>query len=174
MPTLEEQLEELRRELSTLQADRISDVRQLNKRIDALQRQINEQKDRVAEQERNLFAGFDDLAKYQIQFEQKIDARFDKIEATMATKDDIVNMATKDDIAAIHAIMATKDDIANMATKDDIVNMATKDDIASIRTDMASLELRMQGNLHAMEGRMLDAFKQVLVMIDSRLPPPTT
>jgi hypothetical protein len=40
-------------------------------------------------------------------------------------------------------------------------NMATKEDIAAIKEDMK-----------VMEGRMLDAFKQLLTVIDSRLPPP--
>jgi|SRR5579859_2527196 len=39
-------------------------------------------------------------------------------------------------------------------------NMATKEDIAAIKVDMS-----------AMERRMLDAFKQVITVIDSRLPP---
>lgn len=41
------------------------------------------------------------LTDYHIQMERQIDARFDKIEATMATKEDIANMATKDDLAAM-------------------------------------------------------------------------
>ncbi len=40
--------------------------------------------------------------------------------------------------------------------------MATKEDIASVRADM-----------NAMEGRILDAFKQLIGMIESRLPPPS-
>jgi len=34
------------------------------------------------------------------------------------------------------------------------------------------LHARIEGDMVAMEGRMLDAFKQVLTLIDSRLPPP--
>ncbi len=68
---------------------------------------------------------------------------------TVALKEDIVsiredmkNMATKDDIARIWNTMATKDDIAKiwntMATKDEIAlvwdNMATKEDIKTLAT----------------------------------------
>lgn len=75
----------------------------------------------------------------------RIEDRFDKIEAKMATKEDLTRMATKEDLAK----MATKEELATMATK-----MATKEDLA------------------ALEGRMLDAFKQLLVVVDTRFPPP--
>jgi hypothetical protein len=54
------------------------------------------------------------------EFSESIAGRIIRIEQNMATKDDIRNMATKDDIIAIREVMATKDDIRNMATKDDI------------------------------------------------------
>jgi hypothetical protein len=41
--------------------------------------------------------------------------------------------------------------------------MATKDDIAA-------LENRMQGSIDALEKRVLDAFQQLIVVIDTRLP----
>jgi hypothetical protein len=41
------------------------------------------------------------------------------------------------------------------------VDMATKADLASVRADMAS-----------METRILDAFKQLIALVDSRLPAP--
>ena len=63
----------------------------------------------------------------------------------MATKEDIVNFATKDDLrASIDEVkaefndklsnFATKDDLANFATKDDLANFATKDDLANFAT----------------------------------------
>jgi chromosome segregation ATPase len=61
--------------------------------------------------------------------------RFDQIDATMATKDDLTTMATKDDLTT----MATKDDLTTMATKDDLTTMATKEDI----TELKSLMIRL-------------------------------
>ena len=63
----------------------------------------------------------------------------------MATKEDIVNFATKDDLrASIDEVkaefndklsnFATKDDLANFATKDDLASFATKDDLANFAT----------------------------------------
>ncbi|MBF0466931.1 MAG: hypothetical protein HQK88_00045 [Nitrospirae bacterium] len=46
-----------------------------------------------------------------------IEERLDKIETTMATKDDLKNAV---------ANMVTKDDIANMATKDDLIDAIAK------------------------------------------------
>ena len=75
---------------------------------------------RIEELSQDMIASFRQQAEYQVQLEQKVDARFDKIEADMATKGDVV--ALKEDVAAL-------------------------------------------------EKRMLDAFQQLLTVIDQRLPP---
>jgi chromosome segregation ATPase len=81
----------------------------------------------------------------------------ERIEATMATKDDIKNMATKDDIKNMATKddiknMATKDDIKNMATKDDIKNMATKDDISALKGDISRIEKVLHQILEKFQG----------------------
>ncbi len=58
--------------------------------------------------------------------------RFDKIESTMATKEDLKAMATKEDLKA----MATKEDLKAMATKEDLKAMATKDELAKMKEDI--------------------------------------
>lgn len=85
---------------------------------------------------------------------KKVNDRLNGIEAVMATKDEIANLVTKDEVANIItkddiANLATKDGIANMATKDDIANMATKDDIANLATkaDIETLPLVTQAIL---------------------------
>jgi hypothetical protein len=68
----------------------------------------------------------------------------------MATKDDITKiwntMATKDDITKIWNTMATKDDIAlvwdNMATKEDIKTLATKKDFEKVYALIGKYETR--------------------------------
>ena len=57
----------------------------------------------------------------------------------VATRTDIANMATKDDVARC----ATKEDIANMATKDDLARFATKEDFADMATKSDLLELKV-------------------------------
>ena len=88
----------------------------------------------------DMSASFDKLAEYQIQTEQQIDARFNKIEG------DIIGL--KEDVAQI------KGDVTNIKA-----TMATKEDIATIKNDMT-----------AMEGRILDAFKQLLATINPQRP----
>jgi len=104
---------------------------------------------------------FKQQGEYQLEFEQKTDARFDKIDTRLD--------AIETRLDTIEVRMATKDDIANMATKDDIASiearMATKD-------DMIALEGRLHGDMYAMEGRILDAFKQLVTAVERRLPPP--
>jgi hypothetical protein len=85
---------------------------------------ITTQGDAIQDLKDDMEARFKQLVEYHISTENQIDTRFnrvetrlDKIEATMATKNDIVNMATKDDIAKIEATMATKDDMALMENR---------------------------------------------------------
>jgi len=113
---------------------------------------------RVEELSQDMTASFKQLAEYQVAFEQRIDARFDRIEATMATKEDIAAMATKEDIAA----MATKEDIAALTTRIDSIEerMATKEDVAAMAT---------KEDVAAMEERILDAFQQLVLVVDKRL-----
>jgi len=84
---------------------------------------------------------------------QQILKRFDSLEneirTNMATKDDLKNFATKDDLNEIRQVMATKDDLKNFATKDDLNEirqvMATKDDVKEIPAiKQAILEMRVE------------------------------
>ena len=104
---------------------------------------------RVEELSQDMTASFKQLAEYQVAFEQRIDARFDRIEATMATKEDIAAMATKEDIAALTTRIDSIEE--RMATKEDVAAMATKEDV------------------EAMEERILDAFQQLVLVVDKRL-----
>ncbi|MDO8430561.1 MAG: hypothetical protein Q7S72_01055 [Candidatus Taylorbacteria bacterium] len=65
---------------------------------------------------------------------------------TVVLKEDLKDLATKDDIKEIWDNMATKDDIKliwdNMATKEDIKNLATKADTDKILTLIGSYEVR--------------------------------
>lgn len=58
----------------------------------------------------------------------------------MATKEDIVNFATKDDLrASIDEVKAEfNDKLSNFATKDDLANFATKDDLKEAIEDAKS------------------------------------
>src|SRR5256885_1425961 len=88
---------------------------------------------------------FKKLSEYHKHNEEEIDARFNAVDTRFDEVDGRFSAAD----ARFDRIEAT---------------MATKE-------DMAALEVRLQGNMDAMEGRILDAFKQLLVMVDSRLPP---
>jgi hypothetical protein len=131
----------------------------LEARVSVQERRQLNLETRIEELATDLNGCIGQLSIYLMRKEEETNSRFDKIEATMVTKDDLAafavqynlaNMATKDDLAAF----ATKDDLAAFATKDDLAAFATKDDLA------------------AMENQVLDAFKQLLAMVDSRLPSP--
>jgi len=93
------------------------------------------------------------------------------IPLNVATRDDIkaleAKMATKDDVAAVReemrrleARMATKEDLERFATKEDLkaleAKMATKEDLAAVREEVKRLEERMatKDDLRALEARM--------------------
>ena len=46
-----------------------------------------------------------------------------------------------------------------------------KGDIATVKEYMVAMEERLEGDMATMEIRILDAFKQLLTVIDTRLPP---
>lgn len=96
----------------------------LQGRVEELNEDITTQ---LTELSRDFQASFKQLADYQIATEQKLDTRFDAIEARLDKMD------------------------AQMAT------MATKEDVASL--------------IAASEARMLDAFRQLIAVMDTRLPP---
>ncbi len=77
---------------------------------------------------------------------------FEVITSRMATKADIANMATKDDLVGL----ATKEDIKDMATKADLLRMATKEDIANMATKDDLLKVATKADIHmqAMEHRL--------------------
>lgn len=82
---------------------------------------------RIEELSQDMDASFDKLAKYQIETERTIDARFDEVKSRFDK--------VEADISEIKAQMATKENVA------------------------------------ALEKSMLDAFQQLITMIDTRLPP---
>jgi len=78
MPTLEEEIRALKGVLSVMQSQHLTDVQQLSERIDALQRQLDEQQKRISGQgqsmqqlEKALIYQFNTLNQY-------IKARFDE------------------------------------------------------------------------------------------------
>ena len=69
----------------------------------------------------------------------------------LATKDDLREVATKDDLAKLSNKMATKDDLREladkMATKDDLREVATRDELRAVGDKMATKDdLRQLGD----------------------------
>jgi hypothetical protein len=69
-------------------------------------------------------------------------------------------------LGKIETVMMTKTDLAGMATKEDLAALETR-----MQENIATLEKRMQENTATLETRMLDAFQQLVTIIDTRLPP---
>lgn len=80
MPTLENELESLKQALSVLQSRHISDVKQLNDRIDRVQQQIDEQRKRLFDQGVLVTQRFDALEKALVQQFDVINQNFLRLE----------------------------------------------------------------------------------------------
>ena len=88
-------------------------------------------------------AGFDES-----QAAAMVSTMCDVLGGNLATKEDIQDMATKADVAAVRQEMATKEDLTavrqEMATKAEVAavrrEMATKEDLAAVRQEMATKE----------------------------------
>src|SRR6266852_270049 len=87
MPTLEERLEALERALSTIRAEQISDIRQLDERISALHQQVAEQRRRLSERDQDLQQKFDSLATVLTQQFSAIHQQFGAINARFDAQD---------------------------------------------------------------------------------------
>jgi|SRR5579885_1873161 hypothetical protein len=116
---------------------------------------------------RDMIASFQQEAKYHAATDRELDIRFRHIDACLDRLEAIT--ATKEDLASLESRMATKEDLASLESR-----MATKEDLASLESrlkeDMASLEGRIKEDLASLEKRILDAFKQVVAIVDTRLP----
>ena len=86
MATLEERLQKLEHAQSVLRDEHISDIKQLNERIDALEQQIIEQRRRMTEQEQSTHQRFDSLEKALSTQFTNIDQRFDSLEKALAQR----------------------------------------------------------------------------------------
>lgn len=116
---------------------------------------INKLKNIMNEIEPQYFREFrSDFRVFKEDIDKKIDSSINElaiiIYETVALKEDLKDMATKDDIKDIWDNMATKQDVKeiwdNMATKDDIKEikeeMATKLDIDKVHKVIGSYEVR--------------------------------
>jgi hypothetical protein len=88
------------------------------------------------------------------------------IEKTMATKEDLAGLATKEDIAAIRDEMATKDDLAairnEMATKDDL-----KAEVGALRSEMHIEFAKLRKELNF--GPEIDELRHRVIRLEKQL-----
>jgi len=94
------------------------------------------------------------------------------IKAEMATKEDLKAFATKDDLKAF----ATKDDLKAFATKDDLKAFATKDDLKAFATkedlkDFATKEdfLEFESRLSSTVERIREGIRLSLIEVEQEL-----
>jgi chromosome segregation ATPase len=88
MPTQEERIAALER---TTREHR-SVLQTFTYELTSLKGQINVQGDAIQELKGDMTDSFKELAAYMSQTEKQLDTRFNKIEATMATKEDITSL----------------------------------------------------------------------------------
>lgn len=77
----------------------------LEARVSAQERMQTILHARIEELAQDMTDSFKQQATYQVRFEQKVDDRFDRVEAKIAVIEE--NMATKDDLASLRENLAT-------------------------------------------------------------------
>src|SRR5258708_2518732 len=97
MATMEDRVNALENSVASLQRHSSPGVElpRLEARVGAQERLMTILHARIEELSQDMTASFRELADYQVQTERKMEARFDRIEATMATKDDLSAMETR-------------------------------------------------------------------------------
>ena len=116
----------------------------IESRISAQERMSTMLHARIEELSQDMTASFQQQVQYQAALERELDFRFRNIDVRLDRLE--AKMATKEDLASLEGRMASKE-------------------------DLAALEDRLKGDIASLEGRILDAFKQLVTLIETRLPP---
>ncbi|SRR6266404_325616 len=72
---------------------------------------------------------------------------FDQQVGRFATKEDLLELATKTDIDTVNRRiddLPTHDDLERLATKDDLLELATKNDLGAVRSDITEVKELVQ------------------------------
>ncbi len=134
----------------------------LESRMRTQERAITTFNTRLEELGQDMEASFKQVVAYHVHSEQVIETRFNEVEARLDKVD-----ARLDNI---EATMVTKEDLAKVETRlnENMVSLETR-----LNENMAKVETHLQENINAMGARVFDGFKQMITMIDLRLPPPS-
>ena len=116
---------------------------------------------RIQQLAQDMDASFKQVVAYHVHSEQVIETRFNEVEARL----DKVEVRLDKVEARLDNIEVRLDKVE--ARLDNIeATMVTKEDLAKVET-------RLQESINAIEVRVFDGFKQMITMIDLRLPPPS-
>ena len=124
----------------------------LEARVGAQERLTSYLHARIEEMSQDMTIGFKQQTEYQAAMERRLDARANEISRQLSE--------SFDQLAQYQ--IAMENELDARFTKIES-QMATKEDIAA-------LESRMATAMAAMESRMLDAFQQLVTVINTRLP----
>ncbi len=137
----------------------------LEARVSAQERRQLTVDARIEELSEDMTASFKQLSEYL----GKIEDRFDKVEGDITVlKGDVATL--KGDVATLKGDVSTlKGDVSTL--KGDVSTL--KGDVSTLKGDVGGIKATMatKEDLAAMEDRILDTFKQLLVTINLQRPP---
>jgi chromosome segregation ATPase len=125
-----------------------TDVQRLKTRMSAQEQETTMLHKRIEGLSEGIDLSFTQLTTYQIDFEHKIDARFDALEKRMDGMEKRMILVE----AKMEAMEA---------------RMVTKEDVASLKEDFARLEKTIEGNFAALEERIVGTLSKMLTVIGS-------
>ena len=122
---------------------------------------------RIEELAQDMAASFKQQVEYQIYFEQKVDARFDKLDSRINTFEQKVD-------ARFDKLDSRVGSIESKVNTIDSRVGSIESRVGSIDSRVTAIEAKMatKEDIAALEKRMIDIFQQLLTAINQQLHPP--
>ena len=151
MPTYDERLAALEKDAATMKRDIIYKLDDTNSTVTIIRGLVDNEERDIRDIKSDVREIKSDVGSVTVRLDG-ISTRLEGLKGEIRSIKDLQN-GQGQDITSIKRRLDTLE-----------VTMTTKE-------DLAALESRMQENIASLEKRMLDAFQQLLTVIDQRLPP---
>jgi predicted nucleic acid-binding Zn-ribbon protein len=160
MPTLENELEALKQALTVLQSRHISDIQQLNDRIDRVQQQIDEQKRRLFDQGLLVTQRFDTL-------ESGLSQQFDAMKHSILRVDQQGLVLEQQVNKQTRELKEKFDTVDHFATKTYGIVYEQQNDVHAIRQQLNTFQQEVNQRFSDLNQEMYSGFERIDKRLDT-------